>query len=406
MKAAQDIGVLAQQNFSPDDGERLMTADRITPWEVFPSMAKKSFLGGIMIFIVAAAVNDANAQGPLRRLGDRIREGVQLRLPESPLVPPRSPALRSEPARAVDSVPSRASAVIPNYNAPGTRLQPSMANRGTRNPLPEPRQPAPRAKLGVSVETPAPILVPGRGPRPTRGAVVVTTDPGSGAEAAGLTAGDIIVSINGRIIADVNQFVSRVSELSPGEKVELKYIRNQSLFVATTVMADPTGTVDASTYENIRAMATGGPAPGKPALTSNEQHGIVSPADFQQAEPSALGGIGRAVGSWFGGRGNSASSPSEDETGPPPEEVDPFSRGFDSVIQADVESLQPREKEPALRPTDDQAELLPPPVRVPTKVDPPATPPATEPEQTRLNELLQEVERLQKRVRQLESKSN
>ena len=48
----------------------------------------------------------------------------------------------------------------------------------------------------------------------------------SGAEAAGLMKGDLIMSVNKHKIANINELLDRLSSFSPGDKVKLKVLRN------------------------------------------------------------------------------------------------------------------------------------------------------------------------------------
>lgn len=62
--------------------------------------------------------------------------------------------------------------------------------------------------------------------------------PGSGAEAAGLQAGDEIVSINGEPIKAFQELVLLVSQHDPGKVIEVEYRRNQKLVKAKVKLGD------------------------------------------------------------------------------------------------------------------------------------------------------------------------
>ncbi len=62
--------------------------------------------------------------------------------------------------------------------------------------------------------------------------------PGSGAEAAGLQAGDEIVSINNEPIKAFQELVLLVSQHDPGKVIQVEYRRNQKLFKANVKLGD------------------------------------------------------------------------------------------------------------------------------------------------------------------------
>jgi len=413
--------------------ERTMTADRLLVQPIVKVTLKRFIFCTPALIILSLSTSDARSQGLLRRLGEQFREGAQLRLPEARSIPPGGPAFRPDLTRPPGSaLPGSALPSTSNYNAPGAARRPieSQSQReenirrapvsGRSNAAStSTQQMEPGSRLGVRVETPPPVFVPGRPPRATRGAAVVLTAPGSGAEAAGLIAGDIIVSVNGRVVSDVEQFLAFLSSLAPGDRVQMKYVRNKNLFATTAVMADRSGTLDESTYADIQSMAgllgtsTEGNRPDAGVATGGAQ-----------PEPSTLGGIGKAVGSWLGGGDSAAPSQASDAAPLNTTNDDPFLRGFDPVIPSDYESLQARDIESALlpntqaMPTDppslhsaersepkeiSDAELLPPPLRKVTEEDPLNSEPLTGSERKRVAELMREVERLQQRIRQLES---
>jgi putative serine protease PepD len=70
--------------------------------------------------------------------------------------------------------------------------------------------PEERAWLGVSIGSDA------------RGAVLAAVVPGSPADEAGLEPGDVIVSLDGEEIASAEDLVQRLTELDPGDTVELE----------------------------------------------------------------------------------------------------------------------------------------------------------------------------------------
>ena len=61
---------------------------------------------------------------------------------------------------------------------------------------------------------------------PRSGALVRAVQPGSPADGAGVTAGDVIRSVNGSAITSSEDLVSTISSLKPGDKARLAIVRN------------------------------------------------------------------------------------------------------------------------------------------------------------------------------------
>jgi serine protease Do len=70
------------------------------------------------------------------------------------------------------------------------------------------------------------------------GALVGNVMPNTPADKAGIKAGDVIIELNGKKIADANDLRLFVSELIPETKVAVKFIRNGSQKTATVTLAE------------------------------------------------------------------------------------------------------------------------------------------------------------------------
>ena len=222
-------------------------------------------------------------------MGTRIRETVQQRgsLLQPPATPPVAPATAAPvpaarpPATRQPTPASRTS----NYNQPQTRpdaarnapaarppattLTPAAPlarksppiNAVAKPPIAASPRPsnvptmAARARLGLIVETPPPTQVPGGGSRPTRGALVVGTEPGSGSEASGMMPGDLVVAIDGRTVSGVDDLIDKLGNLNPGDPVELKFVRNQKFSAVTSLMAGPDGKLSAADHAALMSLA-------------------------------------------------------------------------------------------------------------------------------------------------------
>ena len=89
-----------------------------------------------------------------------------------------------------------------------------------------------RPWFGVATRSLNPALAEQLGFKTTSGALVVTTFPGSPAQASGLQPGDLILDFNGKPIADRVDLRNRVAETEVGKEVQLTLLRQG---VTTTV---------------------------------------------------------------------------------------------------------------------------------------------------------------------------
>ena len=327
--------------------------------------------------------SSADAQGPLRRAGERVRGAVQERLNQPlpsenerarrplnlrGLLAPPTDAEPSKPAAqsgARSAAPTSAapaqepsSVVRSNYNRPlgnnNTSNNAAGNNAASRRSTSRPMAAGdPRAEasdlpgvLGLVLEPAPPREVPGRTPVPTRGALVVETVPGSGGEAAGIRAGDLVVAVDGRIVNTVDDLVARLRRLSPGDNVNLRIVRDGKLLTANTVLAGLGGKLDAATYAQVRQAAG---LPVSPEITAANSRASQSSGNSEAAQPSSsLGGLGRIVGGWLGGGSGSPANSSPSSAAP--------SAASDKLSNAPAAAVE---------------EELPPPVPQPSQIDEP-----------------------------------
>jgi len=307
----------------------------------------------LTVFVVA---DTASAQGPLRRLGDRIRErgggpvapGInEPAAAPSPLGrrPLLNGPLRSGPAAgpaAPDPVTPQPPAVgraaagasrSANYNraavASQRRADPAAsrveqssawesrqdlrgnASRETVPPVPRRpqsaqslptesissaapiRPPSSRARLGVVVDTPPVVTPEGLPPRQSRGALVSEVQPDSAAEVAGIVVGDLIVSVDGRVITSVRDLTQQLAGYEPGDEARFQINRDERLLTADVTLAGPDGI----------------------ALRRPEPQAAERPA---AGSPSIISGLGEAIGGLFGGSAEGTVRDSLPESLPPP----------------------------------------------------------------------------------------
>ena len=93
-----------------------------------------------------------------------------------------------------------------------------------------------RGWFGVDVADISPELAESLGLKGTRGAIVGAIERGSPAEKGGIRLGDVIVSINGKVVPDVISALNAIAEMAPGRTVPVRVIRrNQEVSVDVTV---------------------------------------------------------------------------------------------------------------------------------------------------------------------------
>ncbi len=83
-----------------------------------------------------------------------------------------------------------------------------------------------RAQLGVTVQTVTADLASGLGLPEAGGVVVSSVTPDSAADHAGIRRGDVIKSLNGEAVHDMNSLRNRVAEAGPGSNADLVIVRD------------------------------------------------------------------------------------------------------------------------------------------------------------------------------------
>ena len=98
-----------------------------------------------------------------------------------------------------------------------------------------------RPWLGISVQDLTPEMMEYFKVKEKEGVLVGQVHPGTGAEKAGLTSGDIIKSVDDKAIKNVNELVKEIQKKKVGQKIKLNIIRDgkgMTLEVTTSSMPD------------------------------------------------------------------------------------------------------------------------------------------------------------------------
>jgi len=118
------------------------------------------------------------------------------------------------------------------------------------------------------------------------GVLVSSVQPGFPADKAGLKAGDIITTVDGKPVKDGDDLVNIISARKPGSTIQLGYIRNGQRHTATVTVADRTKMLAALTN------AQGGENNPSEGNNENEQAKLgVTVSDLPQGAPAGLHGV-------------------------------------------------------------------------------------------------------------------
>lgn len=98
-----------------------------------------------------------------------------------------------------------------------------------------------RALLGVEVFTLTPATRAEYGLTPTYGAVVAAVLPNTGAAAAGLQAGDVIVALDGTKVTSASGLAADITAHRVGQRVRITYYQGSSELTATATLGSASG---------------------------------------------------------------------------------------------------------------------------------------------------------------------
>ena len=111
---------------------------------------------------------------------------------------------------------------------------------GAGSPVPELNPADNSAYMGVTVGPVTPALRQTDHLTPSSGALIISVEPGSPAQKAGLHVDDVIVSFNGTTIQSPDDLTAAIHPLEPGDHVTVGVYRGSRLMdVAVTLGARP-----------------------------------------------------------------------------------------------------------------------------------------------------------------------
>jgi S1-C subfamily serine protease len=126
-----------------------------------------------------------------------------------------------EEARKVPTVVPESPTTAPGSQSP---------NRTPAVPAPVPPKPVDTGYLGAFIIDDA---------APTKGATIERVVPGSPAEAAGLAAGDLVTSLNGKPITNGRQLIQQLGTLVIAARVEFAVQRNKTELKISVMLSKP-----------------------------------------------------------------------------------------------------------------------------------------------------------------------
>jgi serine protease Do len=96
-----------------------------------------------------------------------------------------------------------------------------------------------RGWLGVQMQPVSPAIAEALGLKVARGALIAHAKPDAPGAQAGLTAGDVIASINGESVKDNFDAFGKFAALAPGTAIDLGIIRNGTKTTAAALGETP-----------------------------------------------------------------------------------------------------------------------------------------------------------------------
>jgi len=101
-----------------------------------------------------------------------------------------------------------------------------------------------RALLGVRIRDMSAQLADDQGLDILTGIYIMSVNEGSAAEDAGIEAGDVITEINGIKVRNTSELQEQIARKRPGDKVDVKFIRDGKQSNVTTVLKNTNGTTE------------------------------------------------------------------------------------------------------------------------------------------------------------------
>lgn len=265
------------------------------------------------IFVAMAWAGGTDQSVSAQGLLDRLRTRIDLRrqsmtpppvvpqrplsqngLPDSNELPGRPQAAARPNGPAVPwqgrfaAKPPISAPVLPE-RAPG-RLRPDDSTKPEG--LIDPTIAKPRSSLGIEA----------RNATPRRGVIVVIANESMAGVIGGLKPQDRIVSVEGRLVRDINDLMREFSLIRPGQSVGFGVVRGDALLELPIEMGGPGGQpirAASNPQANNPSIVAGTDSPSKAAPKPSSQFNDAVAAPDAKQGSGFLGGMGSVIGDFF-----------------------------------------------------------------------------------------------------------
>jgi serine protease Do len=149
-----------------------------------------------------------------------------------------------------------------------------------------------RGMMGVTIQPVDENTAKALGITGTKGALVSQVGPGSPAEKAGLTSGDVITEVNGQPVGDAHELTTKVGAMAPGDTVTVTYLRKgQSKSAKVTLVERDVKQLGQAGEESGAQGDTLGMALSTTDPRTNKPAGGLMVVGLEQDSPAAEAGI-------------------------------------------------------------------------------------------------------------------
>jgi Do/DeqQ family serine protease len=147
-----------------------------------------------------------------------------------------------------------------------------------------------RGRLGIYIQDVTPDLAQALGLDVQQGAVVTQVEPGSAADQAGVTAGDVIVELNGEPVENATHLRNRVGLMRLGTRIDLTYVRDGRRREVAATISEGTGGLAAGTetIDRLQGAEFGAIPPGHPQYGNVQGIAVLSVMQGSAAARSGL----------------------------------------------------------------------------------------------------------------------
>jgi len=149
-----------------------------------------------------------------------------------------------------------------------------------------------RGMMGVTIQPVDENTAKALGLAGTKGALISQVGPGSPAEKAGLTSGDVITEVNGQPVTDAHELTTKVGAMAPGDTVSVTFLRKgQSKSAKVTLVERDVKQLGQAGEESGAQGDTLGMALSTTDPRTNKPAGGLMVVGLEQGSPAAEAGI-------------------------------------------------------------------------------------------------------------------